>query len=336
MIQKKFSNIFKNNQINDIKNIEIKKNTGNNCIYELTTSTNKLILKEFLLSKNDNFSRIKNEVIFLSYANKYCGKFTPKILDFDYENNLVLYEYIDGKKLLPHDINEITINQAINFFKDLNLYRNNVKNISPAKDSCKSIGSHINLINNRVESINKYCFNKVPNKLLLRLNVLWNKIVDKIKSDCIKLNIDISYTLSDSEICLSPSDFGFHNCLMANNNQLIFFDFEYAGWDDPAKLVGDFFSQISVPVCQSHFEFFANEINGIFNIQNGIERINILRYAYRLKWICIVLNIFDNEIMNRRLFSNPELKINDLRNEKILKANQMIKNLESEISYESN
>ena len=334
MIEKKFLNIVKNNQIDNIKNIEIKKNTGNNCLYILTTNTNKLILKEFLLSKNDNFSRIKNEVSFLSYANKYCGKFTPKILDFDYENNLVLYEYIEGKKLSPHDINETTLNQAINFFKDLNLYRNNAKYLSPAKDSRKSISGHIKLINSRVESINKICRNKVPNNLLLKLNVLWDRIVDTIKSDCIKLNLDMNYTLSDSEICLSPSDFGFHNCLRANNKQLIFFDFEYAGWDDPAKLVGDFFSQISIPICQSHFDFFSSEINSILKIQNGIERIKILRYAYRLKWICIVLNIFDKEIMNRRLFSNPELKINDLRNEKILKANQMIQNLESEITYE--
>ena len=38
---------------------------------------------------------------------------------------------------------------------------------------------------------------------------------------------------------LSPSDFGFHNILSHHNN-LYYIDFEYAGWDDPYKLIADF------------------------------------------------------------------------------------------------
>src|SRR6185503_11886129 len=46
---------------------------------------------------------------------------------------------------------------------------------------------------------------------------------------------------------LSPSDFGYHNAVLADDETVRFFDFEYAGWDDPAKLVCDFFNQVEVP-----------------------------------------------------------------------------------------
>ena len=47
----------------------------------------------------------------------------------------------------------------------------------------------------------------------------------------------------EEELILSPSDFGFHNTLLASDGALKFFDFEYAGWDDPAKTAADFLRQ---------------------------------------------------------------------------------------------
>ena len=46
--------------------------------------------------------------------------------------------------------------------------------------------------------------------------------------------------LPPGQWCISPSDFGFHNVLRRPGGHLVFLDFEHAGWDDPAKLFGDF------------------------------------------------------------------------------------------------
>ena len=40
---------------------------------------------------------------------------------------------------------------------------------------------------------------------------------------------------------LSPSDFGFHNALRTPAGTMVFLDFEYFGWDDPAKTGFGFF-----------------------------------------------------------------------------------------------
>ena len=44
--------------------------------------------------------------------------------------------------------------------------------------------------------------------------------------------------------------------LAASDKKLRFLDFEYAGWDDPAKLIGDFFCQPAIPAPHSEFERF--------------------------------------------------------------------------------
>ena len=53
--------------------------------------------------------------------------------------------------------------------------------------------------------------------------------------------------LGEADRVVSPSDFGFHNALRTEDGRLAFLDFEYAGWDDPAKLVCDFELQPAVP-----------------------------------------------------------------------------------------
>ena len=43
-----------------------------------------------------------------------------------------------------------------------------------------------------------------------------------------------------NQLILSPSDFGFHN-IVKNKKKLYFLDFEYSGFDDPLKLLSDFY-----------------------------------------------------------------------------------------------
>ena len=66
---------------------------------------------------------------------------------------------------------------------------------------------------------------------------------------------DMDHPLDTQESVLSPSDFGFHNALLGPDGKLCFIDFEYAGWDDPAKLICDFFCQPQTPVPQAHLGF---------------------------------------------------------------------------------
>jgi hypothetical protein len=104
---------------------------------------------------------------------------------------------------------------------------------------------------------------------------------------------------------LSPSDFGFHNCLVTSAG-LKFIDFEYAGWDDPAKTVCDFFCQPAVPVPGAHFERFLAAVISATGDAGIRDRVAFLRPVYELKWCCIMLNEFLPVGDDRRSFARAD------------------------------
>ena len=109
--------------------------------------------------------------------------------------------------------------------------------------------------------------------------------------------------IGPGKCCLSPSDFGFHNAL-ASAQGLSFLDFEYAGRDDPAKLVCDFFCQPEIPVPMHHYAGFVSRlVQGLELDEAARVRCRILVDAYRVKWACIMLNDFLPLDAARRAFA---------------------------------
>ena len=85
---------------------------------------------------------------------------------------------------------------------------------------------------------------------------------------------------------------------------LYFIDFEYAGWDDPAKMICDFFCQPAVPAPQTWHRHFAHSVvAGFAGREELLQRVQILLPLYRIKWCCIVLNGLLPEGHARRLFA---------------------------------
>ena len=108
----------------------------------------------------------------------------------------------------------------------------------------------------------------------------------------IKLKQSHNFYIDPCERVLSPSDFGFHSSLLTDQG-LMFFDFEYAGWDDPAKLISDFFCQPKVPVSFDYWQMVVEEVLQLLPKNNQlIERLAAVFEIIRLKWCCIVLNEF--------------------------------------------
>ena len=150
-------------------------------------------------------------------------------------------------------------------------------------------------------------------------------IKDKIIIKCNSQKINIFEPMPHGQRCISPSDFGFHNALMTSTGVPKFFDFEYAGWDDPAKMVGDFFAQISVPIEESFFDGFVSLTMSPFpGPEDLVLRSYLLRPAYQIKWCCIVMNIFLPVNLSRRKFSNPLLDENELKKSQLDKASNLL------------
>ena len=92
---------------------------------------------------------------------------------------------------------------------------------------------------------------------------------------------------------MSASDFGFHNAINSEDGRLYFVDFEYFGWDDPAKMISDFFLQPALRLPVGLREGFFNRIRGNYKNDPGLEmRLSMIYPILGVKWCLIMLNVF--------------------------------------------
>ena len=92
---------------------------------------------------------------------------------------------------------------------------------------------------------------------------------------------------------LSPSDFGFHNALRRPDGTLVFVDFEYFGWDDPAKAVADFLHHPAArvpPLLRA--PFVEAVVRGFPKGTAVADRLAVVYPLTGVNWCLIALNPF--------------------------------------------
>jgi len=300
------SNLLETNNIFHVNEIKQVKNGRNSKVFIAISGDKKYIIKKYHHHVDDLRNRLDNEFRFLIYLNEYHIDKVAKPIDCDDENHLGLYSYIEGK--IPDSLNQNIVNQATNFIFKINEFRDTklAKKLSNASESCFSIISHINCVENRINNLKKI----ISDESLMRdfssfVNINLNNSLEKIKNNfSIRFTSkEIQQNILDIHKIISPSDFGFHNTLL-NNNNLYFLDFEYAGWDDPAKLICDFTCHPEIPVNEKLSKSFSDSIASWLKTPEDInEKSKALLPLYRLKWCCIILNEFTLVGRDRRIHS---------------------------------
>lgn len=308
---------------------------GNNRTYRLETDKGVYVVKKYFRQAADKRDRLACEFSFLSYAKQAAPHFVPIPYSQDVENSIALYEFIDGQPLKVNDITAAEIQQAAQFFCSLN--NPNMKRLAEelplASEARFSICGHLELVGARIHALQQAVADTQEDKnavtLINDLNSFWQSLVKEIKNSAKADAIDLTAELDHSNHCISPSDFGFHNALKMPDGSLRFLDFEYAGWDDPAKMVGDFFSQLAVPVPAKYFDQFLCEVMAPFSHADMlIRRAKLLRAVCQVKWCCIALNVFIPVHLARRQFANADLNVVDLKRAQLAKAQSLLHNLE--------
>ena len=100
---------------------------------------------------------------------------------------------------------------------------------------------------------------------------------------------------------LSPSDFGFHNALRADDGTWSFVDFEYFGWDDPAKTLADLLLHPRMPLAPPLQRLLVRERLAVLpNDTNLLTRLRATLPVFGIQWCLILLNEFLPESRQRR------------------------------------
>jgi hypothetical protein len=207
------------------------------------------------------------------------------------------------------------------------LSRDGGDHLPAAAEACFSVAEHLDLIAGRVERLRREASDERCLELVSsRLVPTWEAVRESAESGAPAPDAE----LTRDERCVSPSDFGFHNAIVEEHGALRFIDFEYAGWDDPAKLVCDFFCQPAVPVPEQHLAAFAAPVLGGLPDPGAAEaRARLLLPCYRVKWVCIMLNEFLPAGSSRRAFARGPDDEAAVQERQLARAGEALSTLEA-------
>ena len=300
---------------------------GNNRVFILSNDEKKYIVKWYYSHPSDTRNRLQAEYRFLEYTNKLGLCNVPKALACLPEHNLALYEFIEGRKLKTHEISENRLMEAADFFAQLNSSNHPelTQNIFNASDACFSIKDHLYSVEQRakkmMDGLNPADDTVYP--FAQELNNKLNQISKSIETT-VKMSLNTETPLETTFRCISPSDFGFHNALLQSSDQLCFIDFEYAGWDDPAKMICDFFCQPEIPADFRYFNAFVEKaLQHTENLELLKQRVVLLLPLHKIKWCFIMLNEFLPQSARRRQFANPTADLHERKLLQIAKATSL-------------
>jgi hypothetical protein len=282
---------------------------ANSRVFSFQGASKHLIVKSYHHNPADPRDRFKAEHRFYSLLASAGVPSVPVPLGWDFENRLCALSAVSGTKLSEQQISKIEVQQCIDWICNLQQHRTHLEaaSVPDAADACFSIREHLELLDHRAGRT----LNAAEQSSHLEFSTF-------VREDLIPRIRDLARSIITNEgICdsplpqphriLSPSDFGFHNALRDHEGRMWFFDFEYAGWDDPAKLLCDFFCQPQTPVDLCYADSFTAALEEATGDASLAARFRLLLPLHAAKWSCILLNEFMPGGADRRRFAGVRL-----------------------------
>ena len=265
----------------------------NNRVWRVDCGSESFLLKNYFWSESDPRDRLGQEWAFLDFLQSIGSRKAPAPLAKNPSTRFALLEFISGSP--PQDIGESDILDAAEFFAEMNARPAFAKNLPPVSEACFSIQAHLETTAARIDRLQQIQSTSEDHEkavIFIRdtLLPLWHELRERIEAFPDSARREI---LPPSERCLSPSDFGFHNALRQSDGTLRYVDFEYAGWDDPAKTLIDFTNQPDRLLPENLAALFLEKTIPLFPNPDALhQRLALLTPLYQIKWACICLNAF--------------------------------------------
>ena len=313
--------------------------SGNNRIYKFELKNGKsYVAKHYLQFSEDLRPRLQAEFSHLNALWQLGFRDIPQpILK---EGSCAVFSLIEGMPVKSVGAEEIgKVISFLNRLSDISIELQAFP-VFPGADSRTCLGDYIDQIEKRYDRIvlgaknsewEKEINDFMKQSFFSHKEFVFNKFYDSIESS----GWDAHRPFEETERMFSPSDLGFHNILAGNQNkgELFFLDFEYSGWDDPAKLLADFFHHEGQNVAWEHKWYLLEQFATHRKQDPGfLRRWETIIDLIGLEWVLIVLNVADPNEMKRKRFANPTLDPTDLIKARIAKAKKMIGEMTKRIS----
>jgi hypothetical protein len=298
----------------------------NNRVYRCNQGHKKWVIKGYGPARTGFSDRMQAEVDFLRFAAEAAPGFTPTLIKSDPERRCVVLEHLQGEAYPESESpSHADVAEAVEFFRQLNavprLARSSIR--LEAAEGYLSLREHLSNVRERYERMS---YINLDSELRPHVETLLNQLDRELAQTEKHINrlIDggiVANTIDPNERCVSPSDFGFHNAIRTSKG-INFIDFEFAGWDDPAKAIEDFILQPRVPIASNQsplLEAFPPETH-----TSLIPRCKAMGSILKLKWICIVLGVLQPDRLEEILSMMPEKTSENLIRDRIEKARRYL------------
>jgi hypothetical protein len=299
---------------------------GNNRSYVVQAAGDSFFVKQYFRHPADNRDRLGTEFGFLSLLREHGVSCVPTPIARDEATGSAVYSLLQGMPMQEEQINASHVGECLEFICKLQELRQEGKPpmLPRAAEGCFSVQDHIDICDRRLTRLASLedkggVHGEASAFVRSVLLPAWRDLKEGILTAYDQSGLELRKPLPRKGLCISPSDFGFHNALTAPNGRLQFIDFEYAGLDDPVKLLCDFFHQPKIPVDSSHLTDFSRQFCQRFLEPNEtLRRMKLLFPLHGLKWCCIMLNVFLEEGFARRSFASDRIGRDRLESQLLL------------------
>ena len=311
---------------------------GNSQVYHVICPSQEYVVKFYFQDPSDSRDRLGIEFKSSSFLWEHGLRVIPRPVTLNQEHKCAFYEFIKGTPP-GKDISQQDIDGAVYFLETLKGLSAQAADFN-FKGASEAFFCGKDIVNNLRERLKRFSLEERTHEYVALQEYLKNEflpLLDAVeawsKEYITGQSVSWTQDLSKQYWTLSPSDFGFHNALRTSAGSMVFLDFEYFGWDDPAKLVSDFlWHQHEAMNMPGKFKmYFVQRMSTIFGKDPYFKiRLNSVFPLFGLKWCLILLNEFIHTDAQRREFAQPPIKNKtETRLEQLAKAKMMSKKIKA-------
>ena len=206
---------------------------ANSRVFALDSPSGRIVAKRYPDRHGDRRNRCRTEALAAQWMHGH-GLPVARPLWWDDRVGLATFEWVDGDPSPPPDaalvdaMLEVTARLA-------SLGAAAPAEFGPASEACLSLDDLVGQVQSRIDAAGRSAWAPLA---ALATGRLQHELDEAARVASSAWPAPAHDALPPAERVLSPSDFGSHNAVRTARGD-VFVDFEYFGWDDPAKLVGD-------------------------------------------------------------------------------------------------
>jgi hypothetical protein len=296
-------------------------------------------LKAYFRHPADQRDRLATE--FGSFSHLWANGFReiPQPLASHPGLGWAVYQFIEGDKIPSGQVSDADLLAAADFLGRLReLSRQpESRKLGVASEACFSVEAVLVNLNQRLGRLRALGPETAPHQTLGdflagEFTPLLDQVTRWSESHLRDTGVSFPMELSWPQRTLSPSDFGFHNALRQRDGRIIFLDFEYFGWDDPAKMIADFLLHPAMDLAPGLKRKFVSAVLRRFAEFPGLRgRVESVYPLFGLKWCLIMLNEFlPNELLRRQFASAAGAERSALQRQQLAKARELLNRIRRE------